>query len=115
MNMKQLLASIAAILFAAASPLAAQQAAPPQDVTVTNSIRPVDPLPCQLDAEKLAKAASNLSVSDVTKLTGCQARKLSTFEMLGQTTEVFEFRDGVNRLQITLRNNKVVSQTFRKL
>jgi hypothetical protein len=113
--MKRLLAPVTVILCAAALPLAAQQASPPQDVTVTNAIRPADPLPCQLDADKLAKTAANLSVADVTKLTGCQARKLSSFEMLGQTTEVFEFRDGVNRLQITMRNNKLVSQTFRKL
>jgi hypothetical protein len=113
--MKRLSASVAVILFVAAAPCGAQQASPPQDVTVTNAIRPTDPIPCVLDAEKLSKAASNLSVADFTKLTGCQARKLSSFDMLGQTTEVFEFRDGVSRLQVTLRNNKVVSQTFRKL
>jgi hypothetical protein len=113
--MTRMLIPFLGILCIAATPLAAQQATPPQDVTITNAIRPADPLPCQLDPDKIASAASDLTVAGVTKLTGCEARKLSSFEMLGQTTEVFEFRDGVNRLQVTMRNSKVVSHTFRKL
>ncbi|MFO1148520.1 MAG: hypothetical protein U1E62_09085 [Alsobacter sp.] len=113
--MKRFVAPVAMILWAVAVPVAAQQSAPAQDVTVTNAIRPADPLPCRLDADKISKVGANLSVADVTKLTGCTAQKVSSFEMLGQTTEIFEFRDSVNRLQLTLRNNKLVSQTFRKL
>jgi hypothetical protein len=99
---------IAAVLLAGGTLVQAQ------DVTTTNSIRPGNPLGCKLDAAQLAKVQA-MSVDDVAKLTGCQPRKVSSFEWLGQTTDIYEFQDGSNRLQMTLQNNKTLSRTFRKL
>lgn len=85
-----------------------------QDVTTTNSIRPSNPLGCKLDEAQLSKLQT-MSVADMARMTGCEARKISSFDWLGQTTVIYEFRDDSNRLQVTLRNNRLLSQTFRKL
>ncbi|MGL4443856.1 MAG: hypothetical protein ACRCU1_09530 [Alsobacter sp.] len=44
---------------------------------------------------------------------GCAGRKLSSFSMLGRTTEVFEFRDSRQRVQVTFQDGKLISFTNR--
>jgi hypothetical protein len=85
-----------------------------QEVSTTNSI-PRGPSECLLEQNRVAALDTSASVADIASLFGCTAKKLSTFELLGQKTEVFEFIDGQRRLQVTVRNNKVVSRTFRNL
>jgi hypothetical protein len=80
-----------------------------QDVTTTNAIRPAGP-PCEL-SPKLAETVTGVFKAD--KIGGCTARKIGSFEMLGQVTETYEYGDGRHRLQVTVRNGKVVSTTLR--
>ena len=67
------------------------------------------------EQNRIAALDTSVSVADISSLFGCTAKKLSSFELLGQKTEVYEFIDGQRRLQVTVRNNKVVSRTFRNL
>ncbi len=82
-----------------------------QEVVTTNAI-PRGPTECLLEQNRVAALDTSASVADIATLFGCTAKKLSSFELLGQKTEVFEFIDGQRRLQVTVRNNKVVSRTF---
>lgn len=85
-----------------------------QEVVSTNAI-PRGPTECLLEQNRIAALDTSVSVADISSLFGCTAKKLSSFELLGQKTEVYEFIDGQRRLQVTVRNNKVVSRTFRNL
>ena len=76
---------------------------------------PRGPAECFLEQNRVNALDTTASVADIAGLFGCTAKKLSSFELLGQKTEVFEFMDGQRRLQVTVRNNKVVSRTFRNL
>ena len=85
-----------------------------QEVNATNAI-PRGPTECMLEQNRVNALDTAASVADIASLFGCTAKRLSSFELLGQKTEVFEFIDGQRRLQVTVRNNKVVSRTFRNL
>lgn len=91
----------------------AQKAVP--DVDVTNAIPPGSNAACALSGLTADAASTIASPEELRKATGCDVRKVSSFQMLGSTTEIFEVQDGQRRLQITLRDRKVVSRTFRNL
>lgn len=90
-----------------------QQAVP--DVAVTNAIPPGNRPACGLSDMTAEAAKAIASPEDLQKATGCTVRKLSSFQLLGSTTEIYEVQDGQRRLQLTLRDRKVVSHTFRNL
>lgn len=94
--------------------LAVVSPASAQEVNTTQSI-PRGPTECFLEQNRVNALDTAASVADIASLFGCTAKRLSSFELLGQKTEVFEFIDGQRRLQVTVRNNKVVSRTFRNL
>ena len=103
------------IQLAAVAWVAAILPAAAQDVTVTNAIKPSDPLFCKFDQGRVQQVEQSTSIAEVRSMLGCTGRQVSSFDLLGQKTEIFEFTDTRQRLQVTVRNNKIVSRTFRNL
>jgi hypothetical protein len=96
--------------------LAAASTASAQDVEATFSIKPSSTsVPCELTNASLTAITGAMTPEKIASLTGCPGHKVSTFEMLGQKTETYEFMDGRNRLQVTVQNNKILSRSLRRI
>lgn len=86
-----------------------------QDVEATFSIKPSGTdVPCQLSSRTIDAITGSVTPDKIAALTGCPGRKISSFELLGNVTDTYEFVDGRNRLQVTFQNNKVLSRTLRR-
>ena len=69
--------------------------------------------PCSISAQAADGLTRGVSYERSVETIGCPGRKLSSFTMLGRTTEVFEFRDARQRVQVTLQDGKLISFTNR--
>lgn len=62
---------------------------------------------CLFSENAIAMLEKGVSYEAVAKQMGCPGKKISSFEMLGSTTEMFWFDEGERRLQVTFRNGHV--------
>ena len=69
--------------------------------------------PCSIPAHAADGLSKGFSYERFVETIGCAGLKLSTFAMLGRTTEVFEFRDARQRVQVTFQDGKLISFTNR--
>ncbi|MCP8940430.1 hypothetical protein NK718_18040 [Alsobacter sp. SYSU M60028] len=64
---------------------------------------------CTLSDKAVAAAGKGAKYDAFVRATGCQGKRISSFEMLGGKTEVYWFEDGDKRLQVTFRNGALQS------
>lgn len=70
---------------------------------------------CSIPAQAADGLSKGFTYERSAETIGCAGRKLSSFAMLGRTTEVFEFQDGRQRVQVTFQDGKLISFTNRPL
>lgn len=59
---------------------------------------------CKLSDQAVAAAGKGAKYDAFVRATGCEGKRISSFEMLGAKTELYWFEDGDKRLQVTFRN-----------